>query len=151
MEQEAERTNDSGWKWLLISALFCGVALVAAIIFDRQPGMIQVALLFYILAYMAGGWDALVDTVATIRKGQLEIHFLMLFVAIGAAVIGAWWEGATLLFLFSLSGALEAMAMARTEREIRSLFRDSPKVATLVDSSGVESEVPVNLLQPGQV
>jgi Cd2+/Zn2+-exporting ATPase len=151
VEHDTEHTNESGWKWLLISALFCGLALVVAIILDRQPGMAHVALVFYILAYIAGGWDALIDTFATIRKGQLEIHFLMLFVAVGAAVIGAWWEGATLLFLFSLSGALEAMAMARTEREIRSLFRDSPKVATLVDASGAVSEVEVNLLLPGQV
>lgn len=134
-----------------MSSLICGLALVAGIILDRQPGMRQVALACYILAYLAGGWHALSDTFTSIRKGLLEIHFLMVFVAIGAAVIGAWWEGATLLFLFSLSGALESMAMAKTEREIRSLFRDSPKVATLVNASGALSEIHVDQLHPGQV
>lgn len=33
------------------------------------------------------------------------MHFLMLVVAIGALFVNAWAEGATLLFLFSLSGA----------------------------------------------
>ena len=83
-------------------------------------------------------------------KGKLDIHLLMLAVAIGAAFIGAWWEGSVLLFLFSLSGALEAMAMARTEKEIRSLFQDSPKVAQRVNSDGSLAEVPVDSLLVGE-
>ena len=55
------------------------------------------------------------------------MHFLMLFVAAGAASIGASGEGATLLFLFSFSGALEHYALGRTQKEIRSLFRDAPR------------------------
>jgi len=39
-----------------------------------------------------------------IRKGQLDVHFLMLAVAAGAALIGAWREGALLLFLLGLRG-----------------------------------------------
>ncbi len=73
----------------------------------------------------------------------------MLAVAAGAASIGAWAEGATLLFLFSLSGALEHYALGRTQKEIRSLFRDAPKVATVLDAQGNEREVKVELLKPG--
>src|SRR3569833_64036 len=73
----------------------------------------------------------------------------MLAVAAGAACINAWAEGATLLFLFSLSGALEHFALGRTQREIRSLFRETPKVATVVDEQGREREVKVELLRPG--
>ncbi len=63
----------------------------------------------------------------------------MLAVAVGAACIGAWAEGATLLFLFSFSGALEHYAMGRTQKEIRSLFRDAPKTATAINANGTES------------
>ena len=73
----------------------------------------------------------------------------MLAVAVGAASIGAWAEGATLLFLFSLSGALEHYALGRTQKEIRSLFRDAPKVATVIDSHGNEREVKVEQLKQG--
>src|SRR5437660_283102 len=66
-----------------------------------------------------------------------------------SALIGAWGEGAMLLFLFSLSGGLEHFALGRTEREIRSLFREAPKVATLVDAQGRESSVPVDELDQG--
>ncbi|MGN6642072.1 MAG: heavy metal translocating P-type ATPase, partial [Verrucomicrobiota bacterium] len=54
-----------------------------------------------------------------------------------------------LLFLFSFSGALEHFAMGRTQKEIRSLFHDAPKVATVLDSAGHESEIKVELLRPG--
>ena len=73
----------------------------------------------------------------------------MLAVAAGAASIGAWGEGATLLFLFSLSGALEHYALGRTQKEIRSLFRDAPKIATVLDAQGNEREVKVEQLKPG--
>ena len=75
----------------------------------------NVALGAYAAAYLAGGWDAALDTFGKLRRFRLDIHFLMLAVAIGAASIGAWWEGGTLLFLFSLSNALEAHGL-RTHR-----------------------------------
>src|ERR1043166_8506730 len=71
------------------------------------------------------------------------IGFLLAYVA------GAWGEGATLLFLFSLSGALEHFALGRTQREIRSLFREAPKVATVLDERGQEREVRVEQLRTG--
>ncbi len=73
----------------------------------------------------------------------------MLAVALGSASIGAWGEGATLLFLFSFSGALEHFALGRTQREIRSLFKDAPRVATVLDANGQERELPVERLRPG--
>ena len=66
-----------------------------------------------------------------LQQRAIDVHFLMLAVAVGAASIGAWAEGATLLFLFSFSGALEHFALGRTQKEIRSLFRDAPKTATV--------------------
>ena len=75
----------------------------------------------------------------------------MLAVAIGAALIGAWAEGALLLFLFSFSGALEHFALYRTRREINSLFDAAPKSATIRDASGGEREVPVSAVNVGDV
>ena len=54
-----------------------------------------------------------------------------------------------MLFLFSLSGALESFALGRTQREIRSLFRDAPKFATVLDERGQEREVQVEKLRRG--
>ncbi len=142
---------ESEWKWLLLSAALCGVALLTALGLDRMGVGKEWVLLCYVFAYLAGGWDALVDAWDGVKQGRLDIHFLMLVVAFGAAGIGAWWEGAALLFLFSLSGALEAMAMARTEREIRSLFRDAPKKAMRVGADHAVIEVNVDDLVLGDI
>jgi Cd2+/Zn2+-exporting ATPase len=139
------------WKWLLFSAGLCGVVLLTALGLDRLGIAKEWVLLCYGISYLAGGWDALIDAWDDLKQARLDIHFLMLIVAIGAAGIGAWWEGAALLFLFSLSGALEAMAMARTEREIRSLFRDAPKKAMRVGGDHVVTEVNVDELALGDM
>ena len=141
--------SENSWPLLLGSAILCGVATVAGIITQRFPDSQNIALGIYLIAYMTGGWDAALDTLEKLRKLRLDIHFLMIAVALGAAFIGAWWEGAALLFLFSLSGALEAMAMARTEREIRSLFNDAPKQALLIEPDDTTREVVVTNLRVG--
>jgi len=103
----------------------------------------------FALAYLAGSWYTAQEVWERLQKGAIDVHFLMLAVAAGSASIGAFGEGATLLFLFSLSGALEHYALGRTQREIRSLFREAPKSATVVDAQGHEQEVLVENLVPG--
>src|SRR5207245_7039013 len=103
----------------------------------------------YILAYLAGGWFTAHEVRERLRKRAIDVHFLMLAVAAGSASIGAWGEGATLLFLFSLSGALEHFSLCRTQRDIRSLFREAPKFATVLDERRQEREVRGEQLQPG--
>ena len=141
--------TEPGWPWLLGSAVICGLAALGGVLAQRTSAPPELALGLYALAYLAGGWEAALDTFGNLRRWRFDIHFLMLAVAVGAAIIGAWWEGAALLFLFSLSGALESMAMARTEREIRSLFREAPKQALLVEAGGKTREVPVADLRAG--
>src|SRR5207247_5730502 len=101
----------------------------------------------YLLAYLAGSWFTVHEIRELLQRRALDVHFLMLTVALGSASIGAWGEGAMLLFLFSFSGALEHYAMGRTHREIRSLFKTAPKVATQVDDGGGERPVPVEQVQ----
>jgi Cd2+/Zn2+-exporting ATPase len=133
------------WKAQLAAAILCGLFGLGAYIFRAYPA----AVVGYLLAYLAGGWFTVQEVAERLRKRAIDVHFLMLAVAVGSASIGAWGEGSMLLFLFSLSGALEHFALGRTQREIRSLFREAPKSATVLDGSGVEHERPVDQLRPG--
>src|SRR5204862_250198 len=133
------------WKPQLAAAILCGVFGLGAYLFHSSPH----AILGYLLAYVAGGWYTAQEIWERLQKRTIDVHFLMLAVALGSASIGAWGEGAMLLFLFSFSGALEHYAMGRTHREIRSLFKTAPKVATRVDENGNERAVPVEQLGPG--
>jgi Cd2+/Zn2+-exporting ATPase len=104
----------------------------------------------FLAGVITGGWDAAVDTWANLKKREIDIHFLMLAVALGAMAIGAWGEAVMLLFLFSASGAMEEYALDRTQREVSALLKSSPKRATIIRADGTEEEVPVESLQLGQ-
>jgi Cd2+/Zn2+-exporting ATPase len=136
------------WKTQLVAAILCGVFGLAGFFLGRS-GFHTPAIVSFVAACVAGGFYPAMEVWERLQKRTIDVHFLMLAVAAGAASIGAWAEGATLLFLFSLSGALEHYALGRTQKEIRSLFRDTPKVATVLDPQGREREVKVEQLQPG--
>lgn len=140
------------WKAPMALAAICGATTLAGFVLEKSAGVRTVpALLLYIGAYLSGSFFALRETWELLRKRILDIHFLMLAVAVGAASIGHWWEGAVLMFLFSISGALEDLAMQRTERAIDSLFKAAPRHATLRDPQGRERLVPVESIEPGMV
>ena len=133
------------WKPQLAAAISCGV-LALSVSFVTAP---TARLILHLAAYLAGSWYAAEEVIERLRERKLDVHFLMLAVALGSASIGAWGEGATLLFLFSISGALEHYAMGRTQKEIRALFQSAPKTALLLDEAGREREISVDEIQPG--
>src|SRR3989449_298337 len=141
--EHAEEINE--WKAQLAAAILCGALGLGAYFLRDQP----ISVVGFLLAYLAGSWFKVQEVWERLQKRAIDVHFLMLAVAAGSASIGAWGEGATLLFLFSLSGALEHFALGRTQREIRSLFREAPKVAIVLDDQTGEREMPVETLQTG--
>ncbi len=112
------------------------------------PGwaMITVAL----IAFAAGGYSGMVGAIEEAKEGKLDIDFLMIAAALGAAAIGQWKEGALLLFLFTLSGALEEFAMDRTRKAIEGLVELRPEEAVTI-RDGVEMLLAVDDLIPGDV
>ncbi|MCS7089858.1 MAG: cation-translocating P-type ATPase [Verrucomicrobiota bacterium] len=147
--EEAE-PHEGEWRWQLLASVLCGVATAGAMIGDAVAWTDRIVQGFYLLAYLAGGWFATEEAWERLRRDRsLDIHFLMLAVAVGSAAVGRWNEGAILLFLFSLAGALEHYALERTRREVRALFHAAPKTATVLDEDGTEREIPVETIQPG--
>jgi Cd2+/Zn2+-exporting ATPase len=146
---EAEE-HPGEWKWQLLAAALCAVfGLAAALLTPHGTRPAVIGYVFYGLAYLAGAWFAAEEVWTRLRKATLDVHFLMLAVAAGAAAVSEWNEGTILLFLFSFSGALEHYAMDRTRQEIHSLFKSAPKTATWLDPNGHEVEVPVERLRRG--
>ena len=137
------------WKTLAAQAGGCLLAGVAGLTAERfgAPGWLVLAC--WAASYVLGAWEAAEETLENVREGKLDVHFLMLAVAIGAGCIGAWHEGALLLFLFSASGAMEHYAQGRTQREIGALLRGAPRTATVLDDAGGEVEMPIGDLRSG--
>jgi len=152
-EEEAPEAEEAPeWRKLAMLAGACGILSVLAWSLQQAAlGPPWLAPAIFVLAMLAGGWDALGDVRTGLPKGEVDIHFLMLVVALGASLIGAFGEGALLLFLFSTSSALEDYAMHRTRREIDSLLKAAPKTATRIARDGSHEQVAVGLLEVGDV
>ena len=104
------------------------------------------------IAYVAGGYRPLKESISAIFESKLNVDTLMVAAALGAALLGDWGEGAILLFLFSLSGTLEAFATYRTNRSIESLILLRPRQATRISAATKQDEVvEVETLQLGDV
>lgn len=130
-------------------SLLSGVLLAIGFIGERFLGLPHVAGIgIYVLAYVAGGLDLARHGLPSALRGKLDVDFLMLIAAVGAAVLGEWVEGALLLFLFSFGHALEHFAMDRARNAIQALGKLTPKVA-LVRRDGQEQEIPVAELRLG--
>ncbi len=140
--------EDQEWRTLALLAVVCGAAGLAGLLVENfLPNLPWLARGLFVIGLIAGAWDAAVDSWANLKKGDIDIHFLMLAVALGAMFIGAWGEAVLLLFLFSASGAMEGYALDRTQREVSALLKSAPKQATLVRPDGSEKEVAVEELQ----
>jgi Cd2+/Zn2+-exporting ATPase len=142
---EDAETHQHEWKQQLFAAALCGVFLVLASFLPKGAWTLPL----YLASYLCGAWFTAQEVWEHLHEGKVDVHFLMLTVAAGGAAIGAWGEGAILLFLFSLSGALEHFAMGRTQREISALFKSAPKSATVLGENHSEQIVPVEKLTVG--
>ncbi len=129
--------------WQLALSLLSGLALAAGFAGAASGRFSQTAtLIAYAAAYLAGGWNATRQGIAAALHLELDIDFLMVVAAAGAAILGQYPEGALLLFLFSLGHSLEHYAHARARKAIGALGRLLPRTARVVrDSRSVELAV----------
>jgi len=136
----------------LIFAVGSGVALTIGWLIEKfipgVPGWLPFGL--FLIAYALGGWFTVGEAVGNLRRKRFEIDTLMLVAAAGAAALGAWAEGALLLFLFSLGHALEHFAMGRAKKAIEALAALAPRTAHVRRGEAVV-ELPVEELEVGDL
>lgn len=132
----------------LIFALVSGLFILLGWVSEHNHLKI-VSGMFYLLAFCIGGYAKAKEGIeATIEEKELNVEMLMIFAAIGSAIIGYWAEGAVLIFIFSLSGALESYTMNKSQKEISALMELQPEEALRI-MDGKEEKVSVGQLQIG--
>ncbi|MFJ9185657.1 heavy metal translocating P-type ATPase [Streptomyces anulatus] len=101
--------------------------------------------------YVTGGWEPGWEGIKALRDKTLDVDLLMVVAALGAAAIGQVLDGALLIVIFATSGALEAVATARTADSVRGLLDLAPDVATRLRADGAEETVDAERLAVGDV
>jgi Zn2+/Cd2+-exporting ATPase len=138
-----------------LAAVLCGLLLFFGW-FALHLGWLGLAFLLLPAAYVIGGYESAREGLTTLfKEKELDVDLLMIVAAIGAASLGLWRreyhliiDGAILILIFAISGALEGYAMARTERSIRSLMSLTPDTARVL-VQGKEEEIPISQLKVG--
>jgi Cd2+/Zn2+-exporting ATPase len=124
------------------------LAMIAGLLVERAGAPAATAL--YALAYVAGGAFGVKAGLQALRHFTVDVDLLMVLAAIGAWIVGAPFEGAMLLFLFSLSNVLQTYALDRTRNAIRGLMKLRPTRA-LTRRGGRTLHLPVEQLVVGDV
>ncbi len=147
-----------GWMQRYPAAIAAGACAVLTLLgwLALEGEWVNIGIWVLLVAYVIGGYDSARDGLATLWDEQeLDVDLLMIVAAIGAAILGLWQQeyyllvdGAVLILIFAISGALESIAMHRTERNIRSLMQLAPDTARLL-VQGQERMVPTQQLQMG--
>lgn len=138
-----------------IAAIICALLVFLGWL-SLQLSWIGLSLLLLPAAYVIGGYESAREGLTTLwEEKELDVDLLMIVAALGAAALGLWRreyylivDGAVLILIFAISGALEGYAMQRTERDIRSLMSLSADTARVLHN-GQEQMIPVAKLQIG--
>ncbi len=105
-----------------------------------------VSTVLYLAAYLPAGYDVGRESLKTLRHRHFDTDILMFVAALGAASLGAYAEGALLIFLFALGHALQNRALDHARRSVRSLGDLTPRMAVVRRPSG-DSLLPVESLR----
>ena len=117
-----------------------------------------VAIVFYGIGILAGLCMVLPKAWRSLTSLLPDMNLLMSVAVVGAVLIGEWFEGATVAFLFSFSLLLESWSIGRARRAIASLMDLSPPTAHLKDANDdvmdvAPADVPVGsivIVRPGE-
>ena len=139
----------------VVAAAVCGILVLLGWL-SLHLNWLGLALLILPAAYVIGGYESAREGLTTLfEEKQLDVDLLMIVAALGAAGLGLWRQeyylivdGAILILIFAISGALEGYAMQRTERDIRSLMGLTPDVARVIVHLQ-EQEISIDKLQVG--
>lgn len=132
----------------LIIALLSGLIILIGRILEGV-GITPLDHFTYLAAYLIGGFiKGRSGVITLIKERKIDVNLLMILAAIGASTIGYWMEGAILIFIFAVSGALETYSLEKSRKDLTALMSLSPETATLY-VNGMEKVVGIETLQKG--
>lgn len=105
---------------------------------------------FMLAAAIVAGYGIVVKAVRALMVRFISIDLLVSIAAIGATLIGNFWEAAAVTFLFAIGHALEAGTMNKTRAALAELVAVAPDTAVVM-RDGDQVEVAAHLVRMGEI
>ena len=133
-------TEDSrhwGANLTLKAAGVASVLLILSFILSFYPALVPLSHVLLIAVYFVAGIPALIESIEDLMNFEINIDILMTLAAFSSVFIGSGMEGALLLVLFALSGAMEDAVTRKAKNAINTLSRLSPTKASVMTPDGL--------------
>ena len=130
----------------LLDLFYSGVPLNFSIPLLDVKASISV-ILYYVVVLFASAYIGVVGLKELVSDKRFSVEFLMAVAALGALYLHAFFEAATVLFLYSIAEYLEGYIEDRARRTVEKLSKFMPDRARVI-TDGAEKKVNVNEVQP---
>lgn len=131
------------------SVIFGGIGLFLGLISQYLALPIWIGRAFYGIGIVVAGYPIARAGLFELRLRRADMNLLMTISVIGAVILGDWFEGALVVFLFSLGTTLQVFTFGRTRNAIRALMDLTPPTTT-VKRGLQEVTVPVESVLLGE-
>ncbi|MCA5891741.1 cation-translocating P-type ATPase [Isoptericola sp. NEAU-Y5] len=105
---------------------------------------------FMVAAAVVAGTPIVTKAARALMARVIGIDLLVSVAAIGAVIIGEYWEAAAVTFLFAIGHALESATLNKTRSALAELVAVAPDVAVVM-RDGVQVEVPAASVAMGEI
>jgi len=116
----------------------------------HTAGVFTLGDVFMITAAAVAGYGIVVKAVRALIAKIIGIDLLVSVAAIGAVIIGNFWEAAAVTFLFAIGHALEAATLNKTRSALAELVAVAPDSAIVV-RDGEQQEIPAGQVRMGEI
>ncbi|MDZ5782049.1 heavy metal translocating P-type ATPase [Marinococcus luteus] len=113
----------------MTNTIVSGGLLLAGIASSLMPVPAIISIMLYLSVIVVGGYKPAKSAYFAIKSRSLDMNVLMIGAAIGAPLIGEYFEGALVVWLFALGNALQQYSVAKTRKSISHLMDLAPAEA----------------------
>lgn len=150
-----QKHDSATWKFWIAnrrgqSVILAGVGLILGLLAQYLAVPVWIARAFYGVGIIVAGYPIARAGLFELRLRRADMNLLMTISVIGAVILGDWFEGTLVLFLFSLGTTLQVFTFGRTRNAISALMHLTPPTAT-VKRGNKEITVSIESVQVGEI
>ena len=133
------------------AASIAAVLLLISFVLSFFPKLVPFSNLLLVGVYFLAGIPSLIEAIEDLIALEINIDILMTLAAFSSILIGSGMEGALLLVLFALSGAMEDAVTTKAKSSISALHKLSPTKACVIEPDGTLIERSVKDIPVGTI